>query len=71
MKTPEQRAAEMVSVGCKEPGGPCFIRLHGPGADVLLGPHLNKQVAEEKAEAIKRFLAAVIQEAAAEGTPPP
>lgn len=65
MRSPEERAAEMISVGCKEPGGPCFIHLRGPdGEPVVLGPYKNKAVAQESADKVRLFLASVLRQGA-------
>jgi hypothetical protein len=59
----EQRAAALVVVRSRVPGGPFFIEL----VDVLdppvaIGPYENPQTAHEEAKRIREYLAALIRQ---------
>ena len=62
--TPEQRARALVGVAAKVRGGPWFVQLRElADPPVWLGPYPNKSVAQEDAERVQAFLAAVIRAA--------
>jgi hypothetical protein len=64
MPTPEERAEALVSWGSSQPGGPHMVRLQGLlDEPVILGPYLNPDLAKQDAARIRRFLAALIDEA--------
>ena len=64
LRTPEERAAELVAV--TRPGGGAFgVELRGPGLpQVRVFNAPNPALVRETAEALRAFAAAVIREAA-------
>lgn len=54
-----ERAADLVGVVTREPGGPWFIELSGVKPPVLLGPYDNPANARIEAARIREFVAAV------------
>lgn len=64
MPSPEELAGQFVGLALGGPGGCHRVCLTVPGGDpVRLGSHLNPTVARDEAEAVRRFVAAVIRAA--------
>jgi hypothetical protein len=64
MTTPEELAAELVTVGRREDGASPRVELRGRGLPTLrICPSPNPARARETAEAIQAFVAAVIRDA--------
>jgi hypothetical protein len=54
-------AGPQVSVRCKVPGGPWFVKLGGlHGPEVELGPYENPAIANDDATKLRQFLALMI-----------
>jgi len=61
--SPEKRAQALVVARSNVPGGPWFVELRELlPLTVCLGPYQNPSIAQEDAQRIREFIAAVIRE---------
>ena len=62
MSTPEERAAELVAVGCSDSGVPRCVELRGPGLPPYRVCHSpNPARVRGAAEAVRAFVAAALR----------